>query len=129
MGYSVLIHWLLSLSSCQSSVDMRYLKDSAQELSIRGGRVFKDSFTGYCLSSCKSSVGMRYWRDGVQELSLGGGCNAKGTIMHEMMHALGFWHEQSRPDRNQFVEILWENIEPGVLRFKYRSTFFLSIFI
>ena len=36
MGYSVLIHWLLSLSSCQSSVDMRYLKDGAQELSIRG---------------------------------------------------------------------------------------------
>ena len=37
MGYSVLIRWLLSLSSCQSSVDMRYLKDGAQELSIRGG--------------------------------------------------------------------------------------------
>ena len=28
-----------------------------------------------------------------------------GLLMHEMMHALGFWHEQQRPDRDQFVEV------------------------
>lgn len=33
--------------------------------------------------------------------------------MHEMLHAIGFWHEQSRPERNQFVEVLWENIDEG----------------
>ena len=63
--------------------------------------------------SCYSSVGVKYWQSGPQELSLGNGCNHKGTIMHEMMHASGFWHEQSRPDRNQFVEVIWENIEQG----------------
>ena len=36
--------------------------------------------------------------------------------MHELMHAVGFWHEQSRPDRNLFVEVLWENIQDGKLK-------------
>ena len=58
-------------------------------------------------------MGKIFWADVGQEVSLGSGCNKKGTIMHEIMHAIGFWHEQSRPDRNQYVEVLWENILPG----------------
>nr|CAD2187523.1 unnamed protein product [Meloidogyne enterolobii] len=60
---------------------------------------------------CYSMVGRTTDR---QILSLGNGCIQKGIIIHEMMHAVGFFHEQSRPDRDDFIAILWHNILPGM---------------
>ena len=33
------------------------------------------------------------------------------TIQHEFLHALGAYHVQSRPDRDNYVEIKWDNIK------------------
>jgi len=61
------------------------------------------------LSGCWSYVGRVF--TGEQELSIGQGCEYDGIIIHEFMHALGFYHEQSRSDRDDFVTIMWENIK------------------
>ncbi|CAM4759723.1 unnamed protein product [Rotaria magnacalcarata] len=41
------------------------------------------------------------------------GCIDAGRIMHELLHALGFLHQQSRSDRDTFVNINYNNIVPG----------------
>ena len=46
-----------------------------------------------------------------QALNIGFGCLFTDTIEHEMMHALGFFHEHARPDRDDHVIIHWDNID------------------
>lgn len=41
------------------------------------------------------------------------GCFRLYTIVHEFIHALGFHHMQSSYDRDEFVRIVWENINPA----------------
>jgi hypothetical protein len=60
---------------------------------------------------CSSQIG----RQGGPQLvgcPIGGaGTFTPGNIMHEVMHAVGFQHEQCRPDRKDFIDIIWDNIE------------------
>lgn len=62
-------------------------------------------------TGCSSYLGQIGGRQEIY-LATGGGCGYGSTI-HEIGHALGHYHEQSRQDRDGFVTILWENIEAG----------------
>ncbi|XP_042892083.1 zinc metalloproteinase nas-4-like [Penaeus japonicus] len=66
---------------------------------------------------CSSAVGRS---GGSQVVSLGHGCVQIGVVLHELMHAAGFWHEQSRSDRDNFVTINWSNIFPH-LQFNFEK--------
>ncbi|CAI5663612.1 unnamed protein product [Oreochromis niloticus] len=60
------------------------------------------------LNGCWSYIG-RVFSNG-QELSIGTGCGYIAIVEHEFLHALGFYHEQSRYDRDDYVTINFENI-------------------
>uniref|UniRef100_A0AC34QKZ5 Metalloendopeptidase n=1 Tax=Panagrolaimus sp. JU765 TaxID=591449 RepID=A0AC34QKZ5_9BILA len=49
---------------------------------------------------------------GRQILSLSGGCIYSFIIIHELFHVLGIEHEHQRPDRDQFIKIIYNNVDP-----------------
>ncbi|KAG1650823.1 Zinc metalloproteinase nas-34 [Nymphon striatum] len=59
---------------------------------------------------CSADIGRE--RSGPHEVSLGRGCEHLSVILHEVGHALGMFHEQSRSDRDQYIKVITHNISP-----------------
>uniref|UniRef100_A0A3P9PLU8 Metalloendopeptidase n=1 Tax=Poecilia reticulata TaxID=8081 RepID=A0A3P9PLU8_POERE len=68
------------------------------------------------LDGCWSYIG-RTFSNG-QDLSIGQNCDYVAIVEHELLHALGFYHEQSRYDRDNHVQIEYSNILAGLHNFR-----------
>ncbi|WP_437574891.1 ricin-type beta-trefoil lectin domain protein [Sorangium sp. So ce887] len=60
-------------------------------------------------TGCSSSVGRS---GGQQFINLADGC-LTGSTIHEIGHAVGLYHEQTRADRDETITVHFENIDPG----------------
>nr|XP_040580972.1 low choriolytic enzyme-like [Lepeophtheirus salmonis] len=72
---------------------------------------YLDIFTGG--DGCFANLGYNSRRGRSQLHLQSNGCVVLGIITHELLHILGFSHEQTRPDRDQYVKINWENLKIG----------------
>ena len=69
-----------------------------------------DNYINFELSGgCASYVGMN---GGEQAVWLADNCTV-GSIIHEIGHAIGLFHEHTRPDRDDFVTVLLQNVSTG----------------
>jgi len=121
-----IVHYTIS-NGQYNSREQATIRKTLKEMQAQLGNCiqFKESSSGHSIkivkkNGCYSSVGKNgvsvfeaWGGSSSQELSLGNGCVVDHVIKHEFMHALGFSHEQNRPDRDNYITIDFSNIDPN----------------
>lgn len=59
---------------------------------------------------CFSYIGRQPASYQPQLISLGPACVYFPVVVHELGHAIGFYHEHTRHDRDDYIDVLYENI-------------------
>ena len=64
-------------------------------------------FVPILLYRCASNVGRQ---GGKQQMILNQSCLMVGIALHQFLHVLGFFHEQSRRDRDKYIRINYDEV-------------------
>ena len=98
------INSAISEFNSQLSGVIQFVPATASDVNVAAFDLNPGIFTGVC----EAFVGLQ----GGGPQTLGGAINCTvGTLLHEMGHTVGLWHEQSRTDRNNFVNFLYNNVD------------------
>lgn len=87
----------------------KYTTVSFVELTNENRDQFENYITFETSAGCSSYVGMQ---GGEQQLWVSQACGF-GSIIHELGHAVGLFHEHSRNDRDNYITVGWNNIVPS----------------
>ncbi|XP_061924708.1 low choriolytic enzyme-like [Entelurus aequoreus] len=103
-----------SFSSAQRRIIIDSLVSFYEDTCIRfqwRHRVHRNYLYFFSGSGCWSYLGRQSRGQAISLQS--NGCVFLGTVQHEILHALGFHHEQVRSDRDEHVTIEFDNIIAG----------------
>ncbi|KNC22839.1 hypothetical protein FF38_08045 [Lucilia cuprina] len=69
-------------------------------------------------NGCFAKIGYRGTKQelNLQNYALNRGCFVKGTIMHELLHVLGFYHQHNVPERDEYITIIEGNVKDGQMK-------------
>lgn len=101
---------LAAIAEYHDKTNIRFVERTANNAGTYPDYVrFKDGSAG-----CFSYVGMQ---GGGQDITVNAGFCDYPMILHEIAHVLGLYHEHARPDRDQYIRINWDNIDPKYVRY------------